>query len=196
MPRPPLSLYALVAIAIVLSACGASAAAGSPDESAQPMTSETAAPASAEPSAPADDGGPSVAGTDLNACEIVSAADVEAALAFAAGTVAEGELKEDPTTLSPGHSTCRYTGDWGGLVVSLTPEDGENLYDAARNSYADASDRVITGSDGAFWSEHDKRGFFWKGAVTAMLQITHLTAGGDYDEATVAMGQAAIDKVE
>jgi hypothetical protein len=74
------------------------------------------------------------------------------------------------TSLSPGKTECTYEGDWGRLIVELTPEDGANLYDAARGAYKDASD--ITGTwDGAFNSAQNHRAFVWKGAVTAMFTM-------------------------
>ncbi|HET6380644.1 MAG TPA: hypothetical protein VFH63_06360, partial [candidate division Zixibacteria bacterium] len=149
----------------------------------------TAAPSEAEP-AP---------GTALNACELVSADDVAAMLLALSGeevTVAAGELTEEPTVLDPNKTDCRYADEWGGLVVSLTPTDGANLYDAARGSYTDAKDLEIAGADSAFWSADTNRGFFWKGSVTVMLQLTHTAAGGiDWEEATAMLGQAAIDKL-
>jgi hypothetical protein len=195
MPRRAPFTMALVALAIMASACSATASG----ESAEPDSTAPQAPSSSAaasmPAASAEVPGAPAAGTQLDACEIVTPEDITAAFELE-GIVDEGELTEDPTSLSPGHTTCRYTGDWGGLVVSLTPEDGANLFDAARGSYADASDREVAGADGAFWSEDQHRGFFWKGAVGLMLQITHLTAGGDFGEATVAVGQAAMDRVD
>jgi hypothetical protein len=192
MPRrASLAIVPALAVSLLLAACGASAAPPASDAAESDAPAASVAPSAA----PSESGAPQ-SGTDLDACELVTAADVEAALALEAGTVAAGELTEDPTTLSPGHTSCRYSGDWGGLVVSLTPEDGANLFDASRGSYADASDREVSGADGAFWSEDQGRGFFWKGAVAVMLQITHLTAGGDFGEATVAIGQAAMDRVD
>ena len=78
--------------------------------------------------------------------------------------------------LSPGHTSCLYNSDtWGGVSIELTPEDGVNLYDAARDAYDDASDMVVVGSDGAFWSAETGRAFVSKGPVTAMLQIGFLS---------------------
>ena len=198
--RPFLAVAPILALAVVASACGAGGT--SPDPSDAPQSEAPASlPASVAPSVapsavPSEGAGAPVAGTDLDACEIVTAADIESAVALDVGTVADGELTEDPTTLSPGHTSCRYAGDWGGVTVSLTPEDGENLYDAARGSYDEASDRVVTGADGAFWSDNDGRGFFWKGAATVMLQIGFLADGGDRDAIVTALGQAAMDRVD
>jgi hypothetical protein len=195
MPRSPI-LGLLLALAVAASAC---IAAGAPDPDPDPTHGSGAAtPTAAESASP--DPVPTtqapVAGTDLDACEIVTAADIEAVLELQAGSVAEGELLETPTSLSPGHTECRYGGDWGGIIVSLTPEDGANLYRAARGSYADASDREVAGADGAFWSANDKRGFFWKGAVTVRLQVTHLADGADREAVTVDLGEEAIDRID
>lgn len=201
--RPPLRILAFLWLVAIMAACSSSAGAagdgtdgdgggtGGTDAS-QPAAESTAPSEEAveeDPAAP----GP---GTTLNACEIVTAEDIAAATGIDAATIGTGELTESPTSLSPGHTECDYTGDWGGVVVSLTPEDGANLYDAARGSYDDASDREVTGADGAFWSEDNGRGFFWKGAVAVMLQIGFLADGGDRDAIVTSLGQAAIDKVD
>jgi hypothetical protein len=192
MPRQSLALIAMVAVAIAISACSSSVAApaetDNPTATATPMEepSPTGEPVTGDP----------LPGTHLDACEIVTPADIAAALAIDPSEVAMGELRETPNTLSPRHTDCRYSGDWGGLVVNLTPDDGVNLFNAARKAYADASDRAVSGSDGAFWSADTKRGFFWKGSVTVLLQFSHLTTGSDVGEATVAIGQAVIDRVD
>ena len=192
MPRSISIISALLILAVAASACAATAAPPSdtPATDAPMPTTDQATP-TADPTA-----GAPAPGTDLDACEIVTAADIAAATGLEEVDIPDGELAEKPTSLSPGHTECRYSGDWGGLIVALTPEDGANLYDAARGSYADASDREVTGADGAFWSEQNKRGFFWKGAVTVMLQVTHLASGADRGEMVTAIGQAAIDKVD
>jgi hypothetical protein len=195
MPRSIPLPGLLLALAVTASAC---TAAGAPDPdpvagSATPIPTAPDATPSPDPVPTAE---APAAGTDLDACEIVTAADIETVLDLEVATVADGELRETPTSLSPGHTECRYSGDWGGIIVSLTPEDGANLYRAARGSYADASDREVARADGAFWSANDKRGFFWKGAVTVRLQATHLAGEGDRDAVTVALGQAAIDRID
>jgi hypothetical protein len=194
--RPSFAVVPVLAIALVVTACGSSSASSSASdapESESPVAS--AAASAAESAAPSEAAAPE-AGTDLSACEIVTADDIAAATGLDAAEIGEGEQTESPTSLSPGHTECDYTGEWGGVIVSLTPEDGANLYDAARGSYDDASDREVTGADGAFWSESNGRGFFWKGAVTVMMQIGFLAGGGDRDEIITALGQAAIDRVD
>ena len=203
MRTPFRILLLLWMVAVVAAACSSGATdqdgdAGSTDDAAasQPaVASEPAADASMAPSDDAEEPAPS-AGTALNACEIVTADDIAAATGLDAAVIGAGELTESPTVLSPGHTECDYIGEWGGVIVSLTPEDGANLYDAARGSYDDASDREVSGADGAFWSDDNGRGFFWKGAVAVMLQVGFLADGGDRDAIVAALGQAAIDKVD
>jgi hypothetical protein len=186
-------LATVLAVGSLLAACGGStpAASDAPSFTAS-ATATQSAPASTEASAEVSPG------TELSACQLVTPDDIATVLGDMSDEtveVAEGELTENPTVLDPFGTQCRYSGDWGGLVVSLTPADGENLYDAARGSYADASDVETPGADSAFWSESQHRGFFWKGAVNVMLQFTHLTVDVDWGEATSGIGAAAIGKL-
>lgn len=191
MPRTTLPTILLV-LALAASACSSSPTSTAP--AASDAEGASSAPSTApEPST--DGEGVPAAGTDLTACEIVTAEDIATTLGVEVADIGEGELSETPTSLSPGRTECEYSGEWGGVIVSLTPEDGANLYDAARGSYGDASDREVAGADGAFWSESQKRGFFWKGAVTVMLQVGFLAGGGDRDGIVTALGQAAMDRV-
>lgn len=186
-------LATVMAIGSLLAACGG----GAPADSEAPSTvaSASAAASAAESSQPSFEVTP---GTELSACQLVTADDIATVLGELADDtveVADGELSETPTSLDPFGTTCRYSGDWGGLVVSLTPADGANLYDAARGSYDDASDVETPGADSAFWSEGTHRGFFWKGAVNVMLQYTHLAVDVDWGDATTGVGAAAIAKL-
>lgn len=187
--RRPMSIGLLFAsAALVLAACGGASGASSPSAPAE--ATPTVAPTDvADPGTPADPGAPAP-GTDLNACEIVSAEDVSA---VAGSEVEAGEFEESPTTLSPGHSECTYQGDFGRLIVSLTPEDGANLYDAARGSYDDASDIAAHGGDGAFYSKQSKRAFFWKGSVAVMLTV--FLSGEDARPFAEEIGRKALAKV-
>lgn len=189
-PRPTIRLIlfgGLIAAAGLLSACGASGGSGgsSADSSADPAdTTQTANTGAAE----ADT---TVPGTTLNACEILTAADL--ASATKTKNVSEGEFKASPTSLSPGKSECTYEGDFGGIIVALTPEDGANLYDAAVGAYKDAA--LIDGvGDGAFYSDSNNRAFIWKGKVTIMLTI-FLKEGLDATAVSTALGQLALAKV-
>ncbi|HET6744234.1 MAG TPA: hypothetical protein VFH90_00080 [Candidatus Limnocylindria bacterium] len=151
-----------VAITMALAACGGGASQSTEASSAgsAASSSEASAAASAEPTQ----------GTALNACELITPADIEAALELEPGTVAEGELEEVGTVLDPAETECTYQDEaWGGVILRLTPTDGVNLFDAVLGAYDDAES--IDAGDGAFWSPDTNRAFISKGSVTAMLQI-------------------------
>jgi hypothetical protein len=191
------ALGALLLIpAIALAACGG----GTPATSAEPPVAPSveapeATEATSPEESPATGGGVDgdlTPGTTLSACEIVTADDIAAATK-ASGTVDAGVLEHTPTSLSPGHAECTYSGDYGRIIVALTPEDGANLYDAARGSYADASD--ITGiGDGAFNSNDNNRAFIWKDKVAVMLTMF---VGGGLTQLDVAtdLGNAILAKL-
>ena len=187
MPRA-LRVLPILLVLAVASACS-TAGTTDPDLATDSDDPVPTMPAATEPPAPEP-------GTALNACEIVTVADIASVVGIPEADIAEGTLEAEPTTLSPGHTECRYEGDWGGLIVDLTPEDGANLYDAARGSYGDASDREIAGADGGFWSEENSRGFFWKGSVTVMMQMGHVATGAEAGDVVTALGQLAMDKVD
>jgi len=179
MPRHLLAPALALATVLFVACSGGQAAV--PTESTPNLPAATDTPVT-QPSAESAGGltGDLQPGTTLNACEIVTSADVKAATK--ASTVPAGTLKSRPTTLSPGQTECTYRGDFGQVIVELTPEDGANLYDAARGAYSDASD--ITGSwDGAFNSQENNRAFVWKGNVTAMFTM-FLTDGEQLPVAT------------
>ena len=178
----------LIAAAGLLSACGASGSSGgsSSDSSVAPQDT-----AEATAQTTADEADTTEPGTALNACEILTSADLTAATKTK--DVSDGEFKSTPTTLSPGKSECTYQGDFGRIIVELTPEDGANLYDAAVGAYHDAA--LIDGlGDGAFYSADNNRAFIWKDRVTLMLTIF---LNGDLDATAVStsLGQLALAKV-
>ena len=195
MPRRSIgALAALLLISLVaLAACGGGTAAPKTDASIAPSI-ETPAPAEPDASAATGGGidGTLTPGTALNACEIVTSDDVKAATKSTAA-VAAGTLKASPTILSPGQTECRYEGEFGGIIVELTPEDGENLYDAAAGAYKDAS--IMTGiGDGAFNSDDNNRAFVWKDNVTVMLTIFVGDSLAQLDVAT-DLGKAIVAKL-
>jgi hypothetical protein len=166
MPRRFLLAPAAALLAIALVACAGSAATSSPSSGADASVAPTTrAASSADLGGVFDDKAP---GTDLDACAIVAATDVVTATKIE--DVAAGKLEKKPTTLSPRRSTCTYEGNFGRILVELTPEDGENLYHAARDSYADASDIIGIG-DAAFNSKRNNRAFVVKGNVSVMLTM-------------------------
>jgi hypothetical protein len=176
---------------MLIAACGGAAA---------PQTSApTRAPSAAATDAVATDPpvvGQPTPGTSLTACELVTAADIEAALELDAGTVEEGEWRDSATVLDPAANDCRYAGDWGGLVVAATPTDGVYVFDAVESTFGDEAEDLGLG-DGALWFEDDDRGYFLKGPVMVRLQFTHLTSG-DFDsfrDPTVVLGEAALGRV-
>jgi hypothetical protein len=195
MPRRSIvALGALLLIsAIAFAACSGGTAAPANDATSAP--SMVTPDESAAPDATAATGGGVegnlTPGTDLDACQIVTTADVAAAfnLKF---PVAEGTLKATPTILSPGHTECRYEGEYGGVIVALTPEDGANLYDAARGAYKDAADIAGIG-DGAFNSDDNHRAFIWKDKVAVMLTLFV----GELSQLQVAtdLGSAVVEKL-
>lgn len=186
-------IAAMLAAAVTLAACG-----GATSDASQPASAAPSSAASTAPTESADASTEATPGTALTACEIVTEDDVMAVIADLSGesvTIPAGESKETPTSLDPFGTECRYTGDWGGVIVSLTPADGANLYDAARGSYADAQDVETPGADGAFWSEDNTRAFFWKGSVNVMLQIGFMAVEVDRAEVVKALGAEAIAKL-
>jgi hypothetical protein len=171
MPRRFLVAPALALLILSLVACGGGSSA--PSSTGAGAGADTAAATAAATTAPAapDAGGvqeDKTPGTDLDACQIVTAKDIAAAIATS--DVPDGTFKKTPNSLSPGSSLCKYVGDFGQVEVALVPEDGANLYDAARGSYEDASDMSGIG-DGAFNSIAHHRAFVWKGHVAVMLTM-------------------------
>jgi hypothetical protein len=176
----------LIASVLLLAACG-----GGQPTTAPGATNAPAATPTGQPTPEAD----ATPGTDLSACEIVTASEIEAALGLDPGTVDAGELREAGTVLDPAATECRYNGeDWGGLVVSLTPTDGVNTYDALVSTFGDEAEEVDI-ADGGLWFEDDDRGYFLKGAVLVRLQFTFLVDTKPFRDPTVALGTVALGKV-
>jgi hypothetical protein len=161
--RSVLNLVLLGLIALGAVACGGSDAQPS-DAPAEAAAATQTVDEPMEPVAAEADAEP---GTALDACEIVTAEDLAAAID---ADVEPGVLEENPTVLSPGHSECTYESETARVIVSLTPEDGANLYDAAAGSYKEIEPIAGLG-DGAFWSAPNRRGFVWQGKVTAMFTV-------------------------
>jgi len=196
MPRRSLAaLSALLMIAaITFAACSGGTAAPANDATTAPSITTPDETAASDATAATGGGveGNLTPGTSLNACEIVTSDDVAAATK-ATDPVAAGTLKENPTSLSPGHTECRYEGEFGGVIVALTPEDGANLYDAARGAYKDAADIAGIG-DGAFNSDKNNRAFIWKEKVAVMLTMF---VGGGATQLQIAtdLGKAIVEKL-
>jgi hypothetical protein len=189
----------LIVLALLVAACSsAPAAVQTPGRSAPPVQQPTEAPEETEDSDPGPAEPDATPGTALTACELVTPADIEAAIGLEAGTVSPGELKAKGTVLDAFANECRYDDDeWGGLVVSVTPTDGINTYDAVHDVFGDDAEKLDGIGDGALWFPENDRGYFLKGSVLVMLQYTYLTAG-DFDtfrDPTVSVGTAAVSKI-
>jgi len=166
--------------------------------SASPGGSEAAPSSGGAPSQPAASeaaSGEPTPGTALTACELVSPADIEAALSFEAGTVSEGDLSQKGTVLDPASNECRYADDaWGGLVVMVTPTDGVNTFDALVGVYGEQAEALDIG-DGALWFEDNDRGYFLQGSVMVILQFTFMVDGTPFREPTIALGEVLVAKI-
>jgi hypothetical protein len=176
----------LIAVALLVAACGPT---GSQTRAPATGSTATQAPGSTK----AAEGEPTP-GTALTSCELVAPADIEAALKLAAGTVAAGTLEQQPTSLDPAANECTYRGDWGGLIVHVTPTDGPNVFDALVKAYGDTSEAVDV-ADGGLWFEANDRGYFLKGVVMVRLQFQFIADGTKFRDPSIAIGTAALAKV-
>ena len=185
----PFLAVTVAGLALAVAACSSGGPAAS---------TRTSAAASAT-SAATDPGTTDVAdptpGTALTACQLVTPEDIESVLQLEEGTVSEGTLQEGATVLDPAVNECTYRDDgWGGLVVHVTPTDGVNTYDALVTAFGDDAESITMG-DGALWFEANDRGYFLKGSVLVLLQLTFLADGSPFRDPTVAIGQGAIAKI-
>ena len=176
----------LFGLLFVVAACGGAAQAPSGGGSTEPPDAEETKAAEGDPTP----------GTALTACQIVTAADIEAALELEPGTVSEGTLEEQPTVLDPAVNQCSYQDEaWGGLIVNVTPTDGANVYDALADVYGDEAEALQIG-DGALWFDKNNRGYFFKGSVLFFLQFTHITVDVDtFRDPTVTLGEAGVGRI-
>ena len=171
-----LAIAPLLVLTLLIAACGSAATPGnttapsSPNGTTQPTQAtlpDETEPTEAEPTP----------GTTLTACELVAPEDIEAALGLDADTVDEGEFEEDPSVLDPAANECTYNQDtWGGLVVSSTPTDGVNVFDALVSAYGEDAESIDGIGDGALWFENNDRGYFLKGPVMVRPSV-HLHRG-------------------
>ena len=186
--RAPVRIMLLASLVLAIAACSSADAGDGLAATDRPQpTSQATAEATGTP----EPAGEPTPGTSLDACEIITPDDIAAATDTS--DVAAGTLEASPTVLSPGRTECTYAGDFGRILVELTPEDGANLYDAAAGAYKDAEEIPGLG-DGAFNSDQNKRAFVWKGSVTIMLTMF---LGGDLEQADVAaaLGEAMLAKL-
>jgi hypothetical protein len=191
--RPAIASFSLIAF-FVLVACSAAAPTGTPAAGTPTGGQPTSQPTT---TAGATDEGEPTPGTALSSCELVTPADIEAAVELDAGTVQPGLHKDTPTPLDPADNECRYEGDWGGLVVMVTPTNGKNTFDAVKKSFGEDAEEIAGVGDGALWFADNDRGYFVKGSVLVLLQFTHLvdTELTSFRDPTIAIGTAAVGKI-
>jgi hypothetical protein len=180
-------MSAVLSVILLLVAC--SSAPGTSNAEPSSGGAPSRAPASQPPS------GEPTPGTSLSACELVTPADIEAALALDPGTVAEGVLEQQGTVLDPATNECRYTGEgWGGLIVHATPTDGVNTFDAVESAFGEDAEALGVG-DGGLWFEDNDRGYFLQGSVMVFLQFTFIVDGTPFRDPTVALGEALVARI-
>jgi hypothetical protein len=178
----------ILSLALLLAACSSSPGGSNAEPSSGAVPSKAAAsqPASGEPTP----------GTALTACELVTQADIEAALSLDPGTVSEGTLEEQGTVLDPATNECRYNDEsWGALIIHVTPTDGLNTWDALVSAFGDKAEVVDNVGDGALWFEDNDRGYFLKGSVELFLQFQFIADGTPFRDPTIALGEAAVAKI-
>ena len=140
-------------------------------------------------------GGGGAPGTDLTACEVVVAADVESALDLDPDTVDEGAVTpvaEDPNY--PGASQCTYAGDWGRVTIGLIPTNGDVAFANFAEAGGDRAEELDMG-DGGLWFEDVERGMFLSGSVLVDVIWIRLTEAAPLREPTIELGEAALAKL-
>ena len=173
----------LLVVALIVAAC-ASPGGGSPASNGGPSQAGTG-----------DGGNGSEPGTTLTACELVTPADIEAALDLDAGAATEGRFTENPSEDHPNANGCSYLAQaWGGLVVSVLPSSGAGYYESLVPQLGDRAEALDIG-DGGLWVEDIERGYFVKGSVLVTIDIVSIAERTPFREPTIALGEAAVAKL-
>jgi len=166
---------------IVLAACGSPSPSGDADSSAAATNGNGG-------------GGGGAPGTDLTACELVTAADIESALNLEPGTAAAGDTR-DVEGDDPAANECSYLAQtWGGLVVIVSPTNGAADFESVVAAAGDDAESLDTG-DGALWLPTVERGYFLKGTVLVIIQFIRLVEPVPFREPTIELGEAALAKL-
>ena len=180
---PPSAHASLLVVALIVAAC-ASPGGGSPKSSSGPSQAGGG-----------NGGNGSGPGTTLTACEIVTPADIEAALDLDPGGAAEGRLSENPSEDEPYASECSYLAQaWGGMVVQVLPSYGLDYYGTLGPDLGDRAEALDIG-DGGLWVEDIERGYFLKGTVLVIVNITRLVEPTPFRAPTIALGEAAVARL-
>ncbi len=174
---------ALLALALMVAAC------------ASPSGSAPGSVGGPSPTVAGNGGNGTGPGTTLTACEIVTPADIDAALGLAAGTATAGRLTENPSTDEPYASECSYLAQaWGGMVVQVLPSYGLTYYGTLVPQLAERAEALDIG-DGGLWVDDIERGYFLKGTVLVLVNFTRLVPSGPFRDPTIALGEAAIARL-
>lgn len=180
---PPSARASLLVVALIVAACAAPSGSA-PESSSGP--SEAAG---------GNGGNGSDPGTTLTACEIVTPADIEAALGLDPGAATEGRLTENPSAEEPYASECSYLAQaWGGMVVQVLPSYGLDYYGTLGPQLGDRAEALDIG-DGGLWVGDIERGYFLKGTVLVLVNITRLVEPTPFREPTISLGEAAVAKL-
>jgi hypothetical protein len=181
---PASARTSLLVVALIVAAC-ASPGGGSPASNGGPSQGGTG-----------DGGNGSEPGTTLTACELVTPADIEAALDLDPGAATEGRLTENPSEDHPYANGCSYLAQaWGGLKVSVLPSSGGGYYyDSVVPELGDRAEALDIG-DGGLWVEDIERGYFVKGSVLVTIDIVSIAVRTPFREPTIALGEAAVAKL-
>jgi hypothetical protein len=181
--RTSLLVVALIVVALIVAAC-ASPGGSSPASNGGPSQAGTG-----------NGGNTSEPGTTLTACELVTPADIEAALDLDAGAAAEGRFVENPSEDHPYANQCSYlAGAWGSLTASVLPSSGAGYYESLVPQLGDRAEALDIG-DGGLWVEDIERGYFLKGTVLVTISIIRIVEPTPFREPTIALGEAAVAKL-
>lgn len=152
------------------------------------------APPPSPTAGPAGGDGGGTPGTSLTACDLVTPTDIDAALGLDEGTAVPGEAREVAGD-DPAASECSYLAQpWGGLVVQVSPTLGARQFESTLASAGDRAEQLDVG-DGGMWLEGVERGYFLKGSVMVIIQITRLVEEVPLREPTIELGEAAIARL-
>jgi hypothetical protein len=138
---------ALAALSLLLAAC----ASGSTGPSIPPAAASAVASAASAVASAAGAAAPA-------ACDVVTTADVQAALG---GTIAAGKAQQ----IAQGDTSC----DFGGVLVRVRGGSDAAFLAGIKNSFSDAADIPAVG-DAAFYSKQNATFAFVKGSTFVLIQ--------------------------
>ncbi len=185
---------ATIVLSVLLATAGCGGAATTSAPSGASATSSPEAEASEGTGENESGGAPAAPGTDLTACQLVTAADVAAALGLDAASATDGDLNRLGSDQDPNVTECRWVEDWGGLSVMVEPGNGANTFADTKQALADRAEALDIG-DGALWVDDLERGYFLKGSVLVTVTFTRLADRSPFREPTISVGTAAVGKV-